>query len=389
MRKILHTADWHVDKTIGRSTARISEMRQVLGEIAALAEEEAVDLLLMAGDVFDRKVPTPEAEALVYETFLRLERAGIPVVLIPGNHDHPERWRAIRPLFERFSVHVVPEPAPANRGGIVRIAPPRGGAPIEIATLPWVPLRRIVPGEALINPHAGQGYIHYEARMTAMMSALAGALDPDACTMLAGHMYISGAKPGGGERELTLGDTYAVDPQNVPQVQYFALGHVHRPQAIRNCPVPARYAGSPLQLDFGELGYQNSVSVVELEPGLPAQVREVPITGGRRLLDVHGSLDELEAMRDELGDAFLRVTLRCEKPQPGLGERVREVLENALEVILDYPRETTAEREVQVRSLGDRDKYARYLRERYNTDPEPADLLLFEELLAHVQDSRR
>ena len=102
--------------------------------------------------------------------------------------------------------------------------------------------------------------------------------------------------------------------------------------------MPARYAGSLIQLDFSESGHQKSVALVDVCPGKPAEVREVPITAGRRLIEVSGTMDELARHRDSVASAFLKVTLRCDGPQPGLAEQVTEMLPHAIAVYIDYPR---------------------------------------------------
>jgi DNA repair protein SbcD/Mre11 len=167
----------------------------------------------------------------------------------------------------------------------------------------------------------------------------------------------SGATLGGGERTLTVGQIYGVTAQALPQVQYVALGHVHRPQRVPGCAVPARYAGSLLQLDFGETGHKKGVTIIEVAPGRPAEVREVPITAGRRLLDISGTMEELTAHRDSKDTAFLRVTLKCDGPRPGLADEVRERLPNAIEVKLDYPR-SVADAPATLRGMPPREQFA-------------------------------
>ena len=160
-------------------------------------------------------------------------------------------------------------------------------------------------------------------------------------------------------------------------------GHVHRPQRVPGSSRPAYYSGSPLQLDFGEVDQQKSVNIVALEPGQPADVRTEPIAGGRRLRDVRATYEELDAQKDELGDAFLRVKLKCGGPYPGLGNQVRALLPNALEVHLDYPREET-QTETRIRGLTAREQYAHYLREKQGAEPDQKELDLFESLLMEV-----
>lgn len=381
--KVMHTSDWHVGKTIARRS-RLDEAREVLGEVVEVAEGEEVDAVLVCGDVFEHQAPSAEAEAVVYDTLLALERREIPVLILPGNHDHPHRWKALEPLLDRFTIHVVPEVRRPDHGGIVRIPARDNSTQLEVATLPWVYERRLVGARELMGL-PGEADQAYAEEMAALIGALCEPLDPSVCTVFAGHVFISGSRPGEAQRGLTIGQLYAVAPQGLPDVQYAALGHVHRPQRVPGAARPAYYSGSPLQMDFGEVDQQKGVNIVELEPGQPADVRTVPLTRGRRLRDVHGTLEELEALRDDVGDAFLRVTLSCDGPVPGLGDDVREILPNALEVRLDYPKEEQ-ERTRTLRGLSPREQFARYLREKHGSEPDEALLDVFSKLLDGCQE---
>jgi exonuclease SbcD len=190
---------------------------------------------------------------------------------------------------------------------------------------------------------------------------------------------------GGGERELTTGQIFAVNPAALPTtVQYIALGHVHRPQDVPGAATPARYAGSLLQLDFGEQQQAKSVTIVEAEPGRPPRVREVELVKGRRLLEIRGTLDELSEQCEAVDDMWLKVELVCDGPQPGLADHVREILPNALEVRLEYPRQDAERRADELRRLTPRQLFARYYRERHGADVDDEVAKLFDELLEEV-----
>jgi exonuclease SbcD len=381
--RLLHTGDWHVGKTLARRS-RIDESRDALATVVAVAAEREVDAVLVCGDVFEHLAPSPEAEQVVYDALLLFEQAKVPVVLLAGNHDHPQRWRAIEPLLARFAVHVAPEVRRPERGGIVEISARDGSTRAQIAVLPWVTERRLV-GAAELMGLAEQPFQTYAAEVARLLEVLCAAFDPERCNVLAAHLYVSGAKPAGSERTLTIGDLFAVAPQSIPPTaQYVALGHVHRPQRVPGVAVPARYAGSLMQLDFGEAGQAKSVVVVDLEPGKPAQVEEIPVLAGRRLIDVRGTLDELEQYADTKEEAYLRVFLQCERPQPGLGDLVRELLPNTLEVRLEYERGESEGVKIDVKQLMPRELFQRYYSERHGADVQEELLDLFDRLLDEV-----
>jgi exonuclease SbcD len=378
--RILHTGDWHVGKAIARRS-RIEEAREALEAVASLAAEHEVDVVLVCGDVFDHLSPSPEAEGLVYDALLRFERERIPVVLLAGNHDHPHRWRAIEPLLARFSVYVVPEVRRPGEGGIIELPARDGSTSAQIAALPWVTERRLI-GAAELMGLAGQPYQTYASEVARLLEALCDPFDADKCNVLAAHLYVSGAIPAGSERQLTIGDLFAVAPQAIPATaQYVALGHVHRPQRVPGVGVPARYAGSLLQLDFGEAGQEKNLVLADLQPGKPAKVEEIPFKAGRQLMDVRGTFDELEQYAATVEDAYLRVYLVCDRPQPGLGDQVREVLPNALEVRLEYERADADGRKPDLKQLTPRQLFERYYGERYGAPAESELLELFDRLV--------
>jgi exonuclease SbcD len=381
--RLLHTGDWHVGKTLSRRS-RIDEARQVLMEVAELATAEQVDVVLVAGDVFDQLSPSADAEAAVYDALVDFERRQIPVVVLAGNHDHAHRWRALEPLLARFAVYVVPEPRRPDAGGIVEIPSRDGSTSVQIAALPWVPINRLVVVQDVLGL-AEKPFQTYTTEMARILAALCHGFDPSKCSVLAGHFFVSGAVPSGSERPLSIGELYAVTPQAIPvSPQYIALGHVHKPQRVPGVAIPARYAGSLLQLDFGEVGQKKSVALIDLEPGRPAQAREAPISSGRHLRDVRGTLDELAEDSAGGSDDFLRVVLVCDGPQPGLGDIVRELLPNALQVTLDYPHEEVKHHVLDLRELTPRELFTRFYDERHSAEPEKELLDLLDELLDEV-----
>ena len=139
---LLHTSDWHVGKAI-RGASRADEHRAVLAEIADLAASNEVDVVLVAGDLFDSATPSPESEQIVYEALLALARTGATVAVIAGNHDNARGLRAVAPLLALGNVHLVAEPQRPDDGGVWSITT-RDGTPVRIAMLPFVSKRGIV-----------------------------------------------------------------------------------------------------------------------------------------------------------------------------------------------------------------------------------------------------
>ncbi len=330
--KLLHTSDWHVGKGI-RGASRAEEHRAVLGEIAGIAEQEGVDLVVVAGDLFDSAAPAPESEEIVYRALLQLAGSGAQVAVIAGNHDNARRLRAIAPLFALGNVHVVAEPTRPDDGGVLSLRA-RDGSDVRLAMLPFVSKRGIVRAEQLMAAEAFENAQLYSERLRLLLDAMCAPFHADTVNVLAAHTFVLGATAGGGERAAHLVDEYAVTAQSFPPtIGYAALGHLHRPQRI-HAGAPLHYCGSPIQLDFGEGEQAKQVNVVTITPGVPADVQAVGLRSGRPLRTLRGTIDQLAATPIE-GEPWLRVIV--EGPtRAGLADQVRELLgDGVVEVRVD------------------------------------------------------
>ncbi|MGH2705381.1 MAG: metallophosphoesterase family protein [Actinomycetota bacterium] len=380
--RLLHTADWHVGKTI-RGRGRWAEFEAALDRMVEIAVEERVDAVLVAGDLYDQQAAPAEADALVFDTFLRLHDAGIPSAVIAGNHDSAPRLDALGRLLARIGVHVVARVRRPDDGGVVDLPSRNGTETARVACIPFVPERRFGDAAALFDAPANW-YVSYNQGMGSLLGAMAASFDPSAVNLVLAHLFADGARPGGGERELTVGMAYAVAPSHLPaEATYVALGHVHRPQTVPRAAAPARYAGSLLQLDFGETEQDKCVFVIEAGGRTPARVRAVPLDVGRRLLDLHATLDELPALAPLVGDAFVRVFLRTDGPVPGIADRVRALVPDALDVQLVYERHELEVRP-SLRSLAPREQFVSYYRGAHGAEPAPALLEAFDRVLDDV-----
>ncbi len=380
--KILHTADWHVGKTL-RRRPRLEETANVLSDVVRIAADEEVDVVLVCGDVFDQFAPSAEAERVAYQTLLQLRETGSEVLVIPGNHDNAKRFAAIEQLTDAAGIRVVPEVRRPQAGGLIEI-PSRDGKQIaQVATLPWVSERSLVGAEEMMGLEEDPNKAYAE-ELPRLLTVLCSSFDAGKVHLLAAHVFVGGARIGGGERELTIGDLFAITAASLPTTpQYIALGHVHRPQEVPAAAVPARYAGSLLQLDFGEREQEKSVVLVSVDPGKPAKTKTVALTGGRQLLDIAGTLEELREMQVD-PEAFLRVMLRCDGPAPGLAEEVREILPAALEVRLDYERAAGEHEPGEQGRLKPRELFERYYQTRHGAEASKSLMGLFDELLEEV-----
>ena len=384
--RFLHTADWHVGKPL-RGRSRMDEYAAALQEVATIAGEGEVDAVLVAGDIFDSPAPPPEAEKLVYDFLARLLHDGIAAVLIAGNHDHPKKLGALASLLEGLRIHVRPEVRPPGQGGVVALPSRDGGEQARVAVLPFVPERKVVDACTVMDPEH-TWYETYAERLEQILAALVQGLEPSTVNIAIGHILVAGSLFGTGERKLHLGDIYGLNPQQLPSsLQYIGLGHLHRPQEV---PAPSKtlYSGSLVELDFGEKEQEKRVVLFEAKPGRVASIESVPISSGRRLRDVEGTLEELRGMAGGLDDAFLRVTVKAAAPVPGLAEQVKELLPNALDVTVDHPRdepEDEADAGVSRAQLEPAELFSRYYERKNGAPPSPELRKLFRSLYEEVR----
>jgi exonuclease SbcD len=331
--RFLHTADWHVGKTLkGRS--RLAEQEQVLREIVNIARTHEVDAVLVAGDLYDTAAPTADAQKLVNRTLLGLAKDGVEVIAIAGNHDHAATIDAYRGFAKAAGITLVGTVRTAGNGGLVEFTARSTGERTSLAVLPFLSTRYAVRAAELLVGTPAQHTSAYDQQLRDILGKLTAGFRDDAVNLVMAHLTVLDGRMGGGERAAQSIFEYAVPAGIFPvDAHYVALGHLHRRQTVAaSCPV--HYSGAPLAVDFGEQENTPVVCVVDAAPGTPAAVTDVPIQAGRRLRTLRGTVAELSVLGEMVGDDFLRVWVR-EPARAGLREEVTALLPNALEVRID------------------------------------------------------
>lgn len=332
--KILHTSDWHLGRTLeGRD--RKEEQEAFVNEICDIIEREGVQLVLIAGDVFDSSNPPAAAEQLFYAALDRMASGGErAVVVIAGNHDSPERLSAANPLAARAGISLIGLPkevllvSDTTNGRRVRCTA-AGASWLEIE-IPGCPYRTVVaalpyPSEARLNEILSktlneealqQAYTH---RIELFFDALSEHFRADTVNLAMSHLFVRDGKESDSERPIQLGGAYAVEPLAFPaSAHYIALGHLHRPQSVSGSPVLARYSGSPLAYSFSEAGQTKSVMVIEAEPGCAANPGEIPLSSGQPLVlwKAEGGLQEVERWCEDGRDPKAWIDLKIHVTNP-------------------------------------------------------------------------
>jgi exonuclease SbcD len=322
--RLLHTADWHLGRTLFEARL-VEDQAHVLDRLLEAAADARPDAVVVAGDVFDRPQPPADAVRLLDDVLHRLVRGlGLPVVMIAGNHDGPERIGFASGLLADGGLHVrgLPEAACApvvlsDAHGEVRVYPVPYAEPAAL---------RAVLGDPTAVCH--------DSAAAAVCGRIRAAHPPSARSVLVAHPFVVGGAESESERPLVhVGGAGAVRAETLAGFDYVAMGHLHRPQSL-GPGGRLRYAGSILKYSASEIGHAKSATLVELgPPGAPPAVREVPLVPRRDLRVVEGLLAELLERPPEGGrDDYLIVRLTDDGPVYDAMAKLRRVFPNALAV---------------------------------------------------------
>ncbi|MDG5789672.1 exonuclease SbcCD subunit D [Evansella sp. AB-P1] len=278
--RLLHTADWHIGRTIeGRD--RLAEHEQFFDELYEIVEDQKIDAILMAGDVFDSVNPPAKGEELFYESMAKLSDNGTrPIIIIAGNHDHPDRLSATRSLINKQGINILGYPTIEK----LKIHVPRRKEVLNIAALPYPSESRLKESFVEIGDEESLRDA-YDVRIKDIFSELTKELPKNEVSVAMSHLFVAGGNSTESERPIEVGGAYTIRATTLPDnVQYTALGHLHRPQDIKRSPRRARYSGSPLAFSFSEAGYAKSVTIVDVEPMKEPIIEEVYLLSGKPLV---------------------------------------------------------------------------------------------------------
>ena len=377
--RILHTSDWHVGVTMkGRS--RLDEQRAVFRQIVEVARAEEVDLVIVAGDLFDTASPSSEAQKLLTGALSALHGTGAEVVVIAGNHDNGRALDALRDWAHAAGIHLRGSLGKATDHLVTGTT--AGGERWKVAALPFIAQRHAVRAAELFELGAAGAEATYADHLRRLVAALTQGFTAEEVNLFCGHLTVVGGKVGGGEREVHTVADYAVPAAIFPaSTNYVALGHLHKAQKIEG-PCTIRYSGGPIAVDFGEEDHTPSVTIVEVTADTPALTRTVPLTEAVPLRTVRGTLEELrETEVDER--AWLRVFV-TEPARAGLRGEVADLFERAVQIHIDPVLRTEEDRPRQRRAgRSPGELFGAYLTENGYDDPAVAGL--FAELYEDTQ----
>ncbi|MGL6134631.1 MAG: exonuclease SbcCD subunit D [Prochlorococcaceae cyanobacterium] len=347
--RLLHTSDWHLGRQF-HGLSLLDEQARAMDRLVELAGEAAVDLVVIAGDLYDRAIPPADAVRLFTDTLARLRAGGAAVVAIAGNHDSHVRVSVYDELLAAQGVSI--------RGRWQRAAEPvlvtpRGcGAPVAVYPLPY--LEPLLEGPALQQLAAagadGQPESQRPARVDhqrAMELALLPvradlARRPGVRSVLVAHAFVAGGRTSESERDLSVGNAEAVAVPTFAGFNYVALGHLHGAQQLDGPRLA--YSGTPLPYSFSEQDQVKSVRVVELDPQGTPTLEVVPLGVGRPLRTLMGPLEQLlsDPGLEEARGAWVRALLSDEQLPRQAMARLRQRFPHAVELRHQPPEQPRA-----------------------------------------------
>lgn len=324
--KILHTSDWHLGKSL-EGFSRIEEQEKFCLDLVDIVRKRDIDLVLLAGDVYDTYNPPARAENLFYDTLVKLAENGKRcVMVIAGNHDNPDRLEAINSMAARMGIVILGYPmskaSEAVYDGFEILEAKEGFTKIkirdEIANIISIPY----PSESRLN-HAFENYLDKEDMQTSysnkvghLFRSLEENYRDGEINIAMSHIFVVGSSITDSERRIELGGGLLVEKDQLPrESQYTALGHIHKPQRMSKT-YNAYYSGSPIQYSKSERDSAKSVYIVDIEAGSEAEVDRVYINNYKnievyRAKSVSHALDICQEKKDQ--DVFSYFEIETEE----------------------------------------------------------------------------
>ncbi|WIF95355.1 exonuclease SbcCD subunit D [Caminicella sporogenes] len=321
--RILHTSDWHLGKYL-ENQSRLDEQEKFIEDLIEIADEKDVDLVVIAGDVYDTSNPPARAEKLFYRALNALAKNGERVVLtIAGNHDNPDRITASTPIAREQGIILLGNPkSKVEKGKIGKneiIDAGEGYLEIKIKnekavilTLPYVSEQRLneVLGDIRSEEDMQKSY---SEKVGKIFNDLSKKFREDTVNIAVSHIFVMGGETSDSERVLQVGGGLTVHADMFPKkAQYIALGHLHKPQKVKNTDIKAYYSGSPLQYSKSEIGYSKCVYIVDVEAGKEAVVQEVLLKNRKpievwRCSSIEDAIDYCRENQDRKVWAYLEI----------------------------------------------------------------------------------
>ncbi|CAB4848384.1 unannotated protein [freshwater metagenome] len=311
--RLLHTSDWHLGRSFHRADLT-SAQGDFLDWLVQLAVAREVDAVLVAGDIFDRAVPSVDAVSIASRALAQLAAAGVTVVVTSGNHDSATRLGFGSELATAAGVHVRTRLEGVDQP--VTLTDDHG--PLHVYPIPYL-------DPDVVHTALGVGRSHADV-FGAVMERIASHREANPGRAIAvGHAFVTGGAPSDSERDIRVGGVNDISASLFDGLDYVALGHLHGAQIVAGSSAVVRYSGSPLAYSFSEVGHRKSVTLVEIdaEGQVRCEIVETPVP--RSIATIRGRLDDLlvDPLLAVHESAWLQVTLTDERRPDAPLERLR------------------------------------------------------------------
>ncbi len=316
--KIIHTADWHLGKII-YSNYMTEDQKYILNNFITYLKQNKPDVLIIAGDLYDRAVPPSEAVNLLNKTLSKIVlEMKIPTLIISGNHDSSERLEFLNGILSGMDLHI----EGTLKKEIKKVTFNDSFGPVNFYLLPYVEFQKARDIFEIDFENKTQALKHYIDNIN---------INEKERNILISHEYIMGGEESESERPLSIGGSEFVDYSVFEKFDYVALGHLHRPQKFKNEKI--NYSGSLLKYSFSESNNKKGMNLVKIKEKGNIDVQKISFETERDMRVMKGLFDEI--MKEESTDDYLQIILENEKPVYDAINKLRSKFPNVLS--LDFP----------------------------------------------------
>lgn len=402
--KVLHTSDWHLGRSL-YDRKRYVEFEQFLNWLADFIKTENIDVLLVAGDIFDTTTPGNRAQELYYQFLTKASKSGCRhMVITGGNHDSPTFLNAPKELLRYFNVYIIGSKTENPEEEVITLLDKSSNPELIICAVPYLrdkDIRTVEAGENMEDKNSKliAGITeHYDQIGKIALEKLNGNKNIPIIGM--GHLFTSGGKTteGDGVRELYVGGAAMVNESCFPECfDYLALGHLHSSQKVGSSEFK-RYCGSPIPMGFGEANQEKKVTVIEFGYSLPV-ITEHIVPCFQELKRITGNNEEiiqkLENLKSKGSNAWLEIEFTGTATDTGLSELVHEAITGTKLEILRIKNRRIIEQTLTLSNdqetlddLDERDVFNRCLDANQIEEPDRSEIFMaYEEIIADLQEN--
>lgn len=392
--RILHTGDWHLGKNL-EGASRMDEQELFLNDFVDIVEKNKVDLVIIAGDVYDNSNPPSRAEKMFYDTLKKLSKNGERLILvIAGNHDNPERLVAAGPLAMEHGIIISGTPKTVIQCGEYGqhkvINSGEGFIEVEINNEKAVILTVPYPSEKRLNEvlygemDSDEDRVKtYGERIKSLFDSLEKNYRSDTINLVVSHLFAMGSEEGGSERSIQLGGSYIVNGSCFPkEAQYIALGHVHKPQIVPGTNKKARYSGSPLHYNKKEINITKKCFIIDVKANEECVVDEIELKVYKpievwKCESISDAIDKCEENKDR--NCWVYLEVKCDRYiREDEIKKMKEIKKDILEIIPKLQSDEEDESAVTIKEKSFEEIFREFYKKERNieADDEVVNLLL-------------